>query len=77
MEYLKRIRKSLSKYKNIKIKVLNEDKLKKLGLNLILAVNKGSNNPALLVVIEYINKNESYLSVNYTKYMCFDIKYYI
>jgi leucyl aminopeptidase len=57
MEYLKRIKKSLSKYKNIKISVLNEEKMKKLGLNLILAVNKGSNNPALLVVIEYMNNN--------------------
>lgn len=55
MEYLKRIKKSLSKYKNIKIRVLNEAKMKKLGLNLILAVNKGSNNPALLVIIEYMN----------------------
>jgi len=55
MEYLKRIKKSLAKYKNIKIKVLNEAKMKKLGLNLILAVNKGSNNPALLVIIEYKN----------------------
>jgi leucyl aminopeptidase len=58
MEYLKRIRRSLSKYKNIKIKVLNEDKLKKLGLNLILSVNKGSDKPALLVVIEYINNKK-------------------
>jgi leucyl aminopeptidase len=55
LEYLKRIRKSLSKYKNIKIKVLNETKLKKLGLNLILSVNKGSHNPVFLVIIEYIN----------------------
>lgn len=55
MEYLKRIKKSLSKYKNIKIKVLDEAKMKKLGLNLILAVNKGSNKPALLVIIEYMN----------------------
>ena len=59
MEYLKRIKKSLAKYKNIKIKVLNETKMKKLGLNLILAVNKASTNPALLVIIEYMNDNNN------------------
>ncbi len=55
--YVKYIKKSLSKYKNIKVKVLDEKKLKKLGMNLILAVNKGSNNPPYLVVIEYKSDN--------------------
>ena len=40
-------------YKNIKITVLDEKELKKQGLNLILAVNKGSKNPPMLCIIEY------------------------
>ena len=59
IEYVKRIKKSLSKYKNIKVKVLNKEKLQKLGLNLILSVNEGSNNPPYLVIIEYINNNKN------------------
>jgi len=55
--YLKHIQKSLSKYKNIKIKVYNQEKLKKMGMNLILAVNKGSVNPPMLVVLEYKNSD--------------------
>ena len=41
------------KNKNIKITVLDEKELKKQGLNLILAVNKGSKNPPMLCIIEY------------------------
>ena len=55
--YLKHIQKSLAKYKNIKIHVYNQEKLKKMGMNLILAVNKGSVNPPMLVVLEYKNSN--------------------
>ncbi len=51
--YVKYIKKSLSKYKNIKVKVLDQKKLKKLGMNLILAVNNASKNPPYLVIIEY------------------------
>jgi len=58
-EYVKYIKKSLSKYKNIKVKILDEKDLKKMGMNLILAVNKGCNNPAYLVVIEYKYSNSS------------------
>jgi leucyl aminopeptidase len=57
--YVKYIKKSLSKYKNIKVKVFDEKKLKKLGMNLILAVNKGCNNPPYLVVIEYNYNNNN------------------
>jgi leucyl aminopeptidase len=53
VEYVKYIKKSLKKYKNIKVKILDEKHLKKLGMNLILAVNKASVNPAYLVIIEY------------------------
>ncbi len=57
--YVKYIKKTLSKYKNIKVKILNEKQLKKLGMNLILAVNKASKNPPYVVIIEYINnKND-------------------
>lgn len=42
-----------TKSKNIKITVLDEKELKKQGLNLILAVNKGSKNPPMMCIIEY------------------------
>ena len=38
---------------DIKITVLNEAKLKKLGCNLILGVNQGSKNKPLMVILEY------------------------
>jgi leucyl aminopeptidase len=57
--YVKYIKKSLSKYKNIKVKILDERKLKKLGMNLILAVNKASKNPPYLVIIEYNYNNNN------------------
>ena len=44
---------SSTKSKNIKITVLDEKELKKQGLNLILAVNKGSKNPPMMCIIEY------------------------
>ena len=55
--FKKYIVKQLNTEKNnhLKIKTFNEKDLNKLGLNLILAVNKGSNNPAFLVQIEYKN----------------------
>jgi len=45
--YKKYITSHLNKDPNLKIFVLNEKQLKKMGFNLILAVNKGSSNPAL------------------------------
>lgn len=59
--YKKYITSHLNKDPNLKIFVLNEKQLKKMGFNLILAVNKGSSNPALLIKIEYkknVKKNE-------------------
>ena len=56
--YLGVIQKSLDKFiksNKIKITVLDEKQLAKEGLNLILAVNKGSNKPAMMVIIEYLN----------------------
>ena len=55
--FVQHIKKHLSKFKNIKIKVYNQTQLRKMGMNLILAVNQGSTNPAMLVVIEYKNSN--------------------
>lgn len=62
--YLTHITESLSKYKKIKITVMDEAKLKKMGMNLILAVNKGSIKPAMLVVIEYNGDSSSSISSN-------------
>jgi leucyl aminopeptidase len=41
--------------KNVTIKILDETKLKKIGCNLILGVNQGSKNKAMMVVMEYKN----------------------
>lgn len=49
--YEKHIKKNI--FKSIKISVLNEAKLKKLGLNLILSVNEGSKNKAKLIQLTY------------------------
>jgi leucyl aminopeptidase len=40
----------------IKIKMLNETQLKKIGCNLILGVNQGSRNKPYLIILEYKNK---------------------
>jgi len=45
--------------KKVKIKTLNEKELKKKGLNLILSVNNGSSNPAMLLTLEYKNTNKN------------------
>ena len=49
--YEKYIQKNLPP--SVKIKIYNTRELKKLGLNLILAVNRGSENPAKLIVLTY------------------------
>jgi leucyl aminopeptidase len=59
--YKKYISTNLNKNSHLKMSVYNEIQLKKMGFNLILAVNKGSNHPALLIKLEYkknIKKNE-------------------
>ena len=45
--------------KNLKIKILGKNKMAKKGLNLILAVNKGSNEEAKLLLVEYKNNPKS------------------
>jgi leucyl aminopeptidase len=42
-------------HNDIKIKILQENDLKKLGCNLILGVNQGSKNKAVMIVLEYKN----------------------
>jgi leucyl aminopeptidase len=41
---------------DVKVKILNESMLKKIGCNLILGVNQGSYNKAMMVILEYKNK---------------------
>lgn len=58
--YEKYIKKNI--LKSIKVNVINEAKLKKLGLNLILAVNEGSKNKARLIQLTYkkdVKKDEN------------------
>lgn len=52
--YLAKEAKKLTKeYKSITVKILEEDAMKKLGMNALLAVTKGSAQPAKLICIEY------------------------
>ena len=55
-KYISYIQKNINK--NVKVKVLDESKLMKLGCNLILSVNKGSTNKCAMVILEYKNKKE-------------------
>ncbi len=55
-KYVQYIKSNLNK--KVKCKVLNENELKKKGLNLILAVNAGSKNPCYLVILEYTSSKE-------------------
>ena len=51
--YSKYIKKNITE--NIKVKILTENDLKKIGCNLILGVNQGSKNKAMMVLLEYKN----------------------
>jgi leucyl aminopeptidase len=55
-------RRIIRQKKNVKIDVLGEKELRKKGLNLILAVNKGSEYPPRLIIIKYqgAKKNSDY-----------------
>lgn len=50
-KYLSYIKKNLPK--NIKLKVLDQKQLKKIGCNLILGVNQGSSNNPMMIILEY------------------------
>jgi leucyl aminopeptidase len=43
---------------DIKVSVINESKLKKLGCNLILGINKVSKNKTIMIILEYKNDKE-------------------
>ena len=49
--------KEIAKNNKLKITILDENKLKKLNMNLILAVSSGSRYPPRLVILEYKNSN--------------------
>ncbi len=53
IEFRKTVIKNINK--KIKLKTLNEKELKQKGLNLLLSVNRGSENPAMLLILEYKN----------------------
>ncbi|ASX26359.1 leucyl aminopeptidase [Candidatus Williamhamiltonella defendens] len=46
-------RKWAEKFKNVRVSVVNEDEMKKLGMNAYLAVGQGSKNESLMSIIEY------------------------
>jgi leucyl aminopeptidase len=52
-EYSKYIKNNLPK--DVKIYVINQKKLTSMGFNLILSVNQGSKNEAMMIVLEYNN----------------------
>ena len=45
--------KDMAKGKNIKVKLIETDEMKQLGMNALLAVAAGSDEPPLLIVLEY------------------------
>ncbi len=57
--YLEKKAKEIGKKYGIKVTVLDEKKLKKLGAGLILAVGKGSKYPPRIVILEYIGDSKS------------------
>ncbi len=64
-EYIEqKIRSLIKRHKNTSLTVIDEKKMKKLGMNLFLAVNKGSNYPPKLIIIEYHGgqKHEPYVA---------------
>jgi leucyl aminopeptidase len=49
----------IAKRKNIKLTVLNEAEMQKIGMNALLAVARGSEEPAKLIILEYRGGNKS------------------
>ncbi len=57
---LERIAKEIAKeHKEVKVRVLDEKDLKKKGMNLLLAVAKGSAIPARLIILEYTGDQDN------------------
>jgi leucyl aminopeptidase len=48
-----KLAKEIARKNKIRIKVLEEKELKRLGMNLLLAVGKGSNYPTRLIILDY------------------------
>lgn len=46
-------------YKNVKTSVLDEAAMKKLGMNALLSVSRGSKQPARLIIMEYLHSAKS------------------
>ncbi|MBU0470543.1 MAG: leucyl aminopeptidase [Nanoarchaeota archaeon] len=54
--YLEKVAKDIAaKHGTVKLKVLNKPELKQLGMNALLGVNAGSDNPPKLLILEYNN----------------------
>lgn len=51
--YLAEQAKVLGKAHDLKVKILDEEKMEKLGMGALLSVSKGSDEPARLIVLEY------------------------
>ena len=50
---------NLPKHKNISVKILNKKQIEKLGMGLLLGVNKGSQYEPKVVILEYLGNNKS------------------
>jgi len=62
--YLEEEAKIIASENNLKCTILEKDELKKLGLNLILSVAKGSHEPPKLIILEYkSSKSEDTLAL--------------
>jgi len=61
-KYLEYIKSNLPD--DVKIKILDEKKLKKIGCNLILGVNQGSKNKSMMIILEYNNISKNNLKSN-------------
>lgn len=61
------------KMKNVTLKVLDKDKMEKLGMNLIVNVGAGAKKPPYLLIMEYMNgKKNAAPTVLVGKGVCFD-----
>lgn len=59
------VKESISESKDCEIRVINEKEMRKLGMNLLLAVNNGSQYPPKLIIVKYNGgkKNEKYTAL--------------
>ena len=69
--FVKRTQKHLSE-KNINIKILNKNKIKKIGLNCLLAVSQGSQREPMIMEFSKKNKSKNVDVLFIGKGVCFD-----